>query len=101
VNFGVPGSGVVHPLTQLAVAWPCVGGGVAGVAGGVGEVVGDPGLTGAGGDVDVGEAGWLPSQTDSVTAMSIETPKDQMNLRKPPLRADRGPDEDTDGAVPW
>ena len=53
VNNGVSASGVVHPYTQLSVVGPFVGGGTAGVAGGVGDAVGKAGLIGAG----VGEEG--------------------------------------------
>jgi hypothetical protein len=41
VNADVPTAGVCHPSTQLAVAGPFVGGGTAGVAGGVTEAAGD------------------------------------------------------------
>jgi len=47
VNLGVPAGGVFHPSTQSAEAAPLVGGGLAGVAGGVGDAVGDPGVIGA------------------------------------------------------
>jgi hypothetical protein len=47
VNLGAPAGGVVHPSTQSADAAPLVGGGLAGVAGGVGDAVGDPGVIGA------------------------------------------------------
>jgi hypothetical protein len=46
VNLDVSAGGVVHPSTHSAEAAPLVGGGLAGVAGGVGDVVGDPGVIG-------------------------------------------------------
>ena len=53
VNAGVFARGVLHPLTQVAEATPLVAGGVLGTAGGVGEPMGEPGVTGViGGVVD-------------------------------------------------
>ena len=46
VNRGVFAGGVIQPLTQVAEATPEVDGGVSGTAGGVGELVGEPGVTG-------------------------------------------------------
>ena len=83
VNSDVFGVGAVHPYTQLAVVGPLLGSGVVGVAGGVGEAVGDPGLTGAGADVDDAAGGVFPTQADKTNARSAETQSDQMNLRKP------------------
>jgi hypothetical protein len=53
VNRRVFAGGVTQPLTQVAEATPEVGGGVSGTAGGVGELVGEPGVTAVmGGVVD-------------------------------------------------
>lgn len=62
VNPGVFVGGVVHPLTHVAEATPDVGGGTPGTAGGVGELVGEPGVRGVIGGVVVDpiEAGGLP-----------------------------------------
>lgn len=46
VDLGIPAAGVVHPSTHSTAAAPLVGGGLAGVAGGVGDTVGDPGVMG-------------------------------------------------------
>ena len=63
VNPGVFAGGLVQPLTHVAEATPLVGGGTSGTAGGVGELVGEPGVTAAIGGVvddptDAGEPPW-------------------------------------------
>jgi hypothetical protein len=69
VNPGVFAGGLLHPLTHVAEATPLVGGGTSGTAGGVGELVGEPGVTAAIGGVVDGwdDAAGLPSHAVSAT----------------------------------
>ena len=57
VNSGVFVGGVIQPLTHVGEATPDIRGGTPGTAGGVGEPVGEPGVTGVIGGVAVGAMG--------------------------------------------
>src|SRR5436190_15085269 len=90
VNRGLLAGGVIHPFVQVAVFGPLVGRGVSGVAGGVGEVVGDPGVTAViGGAVDDGsDEGPLPSHEASPTT-NAQTDIAVANLRTDAPRVGR------------
>lgn len=74
---------------------------MAGVAGGVGEAVGEPGLIGAIAEVDVEAVVVLPSHAVSRTAASAGRDTSRTNLRKRTLRTLSGRVEDTQAAFPW
>jgi hypothetical protein len=82
VNTGVFADGVIQPLTHVAEATALVGGGTSGTAGGVGEPVGEPEVTGViGGAVDDPiEAGGLPSHAAS--AMTSAQPDTHVANRR-------------------
>jgi len=82
VKSGVFAGGVLHPFTQLFEAAPLVRGGVAGVAGGVGDAVGEAGAIGADADLDEPAPPVLPSQAASRLAASASRLMGRTNLRK-------------------
>lgn len=86
VNAGVFAGGVVHPLTQVAEATLEVGGGVSGTAGGVGEAVGEPGVTAVIGGVveDPAEGDGLPWHAASAATRAVmDTPDANRRKRTP------------------
>ncbi len=101
VDLGVPAGGVTHPSTHSAEATPLVGGGLAGVAGGVGDAVGDAGVIGAETvGVALSAGGRSESQPARATPIAAKASTNRENLRnrRPPNRP--RPVEDTDGPVP-
>jgi hypothetical protein len=83
VNGGVPAAGVSHPFSHVPDGDPLVLGGIVGRAGGVGDALVDPGVTGATAvDVDgASDAGASPSHAASDPA-STQTDIKMRNLRK-------------------
>ena len=81
MNLGVSAPGVVHPSTHSEEAAPNVGGGLAGVAGGVGDAVGDAGVIGA--DVEaaaIAGGDSLASQATRATLSAAKTNANHQNL---------------------
>ncbi|MGZ5298796.1 MAG: hypothetical protein ACXWDU_03890 [Actinomycetota bacterium] len=104
VNGGVPAAGVAHPFSHFPDGGPLVAGGRAGIAGGVGEALGDPDGTGVTGEIwdDVeaaSGAGSLPSHATSEGA-SRQTNTEMRNLRKRSTPTVRERLEDTYRPVP-
>jgi hypothetical protein len=81
VNLGVSAPGVVHPSTHSEKTAPIVGGGLAGVAGGVGDAIGDAGVTGADDEAAALAGGdSLASQATSATPSAARTNANHQNL---------------------
>ena len=91
VNGGVPAFGVSHPWSHVPVGGPLVSGGTIGSAGGVGDAVGDPGVSGAiGEDVDGAETGGSCPSHAASSSTDMQTNVEVRNLRKRNAPAGRG-----------
>jgi hypothetical protein len=96
--------GATQPLTQVGTAAPIVGGGLAGVGGGVGCPVADiavaEGIAGGVGDAETA-TGVLPPQPASAPAASATATAIDVLLGKERSRLHHRPREDNDRLHPW